>query len=156
MTGRGCPAAHRRRIPLLVLSSVAMILLLAGCQNFKQTVGIERTPPDEFEVESRAPLTMPPDYNLRPPEPGAERPQEVSTAAKAKQAIDSAGPGEPGKQASGQGLVYPGSAGRMPDQGNPNAQVAPNSLSARLLGYQGSGAGASVEDRATTPLQGVY
>ena len=46
-----------------------------------------------------APLTMPPDFNLRPPQPGAARPQEKSSEQQARQAIEQAGPGEPGKQA---------------------------------------------------------
>jgi len=33
---------------------------------------------DEFAVVTKAPLIMPPDYNLRPPRPGAARPQEQS------------------------------------------------------------------------------
>jgi hypothetical protein len=32
--------------------------------------------PDEFTVTTRAPLSMPPDFSLRPPSPGATRPQE--------------------------------------------------------------------------------
>ena len=34
--------------------------------------------PDEFAVVTRAPLSMPPDYGLRPPRPGAARPNETS------------------------------------------------------------------------------
>lgn len=34
--------------------------------------------PDEFAVVTRAPLSMPPDYGLRPPRPGAVRPNETS------------------------------------------------------------------------------
>jgi len=34
--------------------------------------------PDEFRVVKKAPLTVPPEYSLRPPELGAVRPLEVS------------------------------------------------------------------------------
>jgi hypothetical protein len=34
--------------------------------------------PDEFAVVTRAPLSLPPDFNLRPPRPGAARPNESS------------------------------------------------------------------------------
>jgi len=34
--------------------------------------------PDEFAVVTRAPLSLPPDFGLRPPRPGAARPNEVS------------------------------------------------------------------------------
>jgi hypothetical protein len=45
---------------------------LSGCQGMKEELGIGvRTPPDEFAVYSRAPLSLPPDYSLRPPAAGA-------------------------------------------------------------------------------------
>jgi len=136
--------------------------LLAGCTDFKKSIGLEPTLPDEFAVESRAPLTIPPDFELRPPQPGASRPQEKSADQQAKQLIEQAGPGEPGKQASDfrlrrseDGLPDIGARGRQaPD---PNAAVADQSLSSKLLGYDGaSGAGGAVEKRETPPLQGVY
>lgn len=34
--------------------------------------------PDEFAVVTRAPLSLPPDFDLRPPRPGAARPNESS------------------------------------------------------------------------------
>ena len=34
--------------------------LIAGCSDFKKSIGIEPSLPDEFAVESRAPLTIPP------------------------------------------------------------------------------------------------
>src|SRR3546814_15251460 len=43
--------------------------------------------PDEFRVVSRAPLTLPPDYNLRPPEPGAPRPQVGTPSQQAERAV---------------------------------------------------------------------
>jgi hypothetical protein len=46
-----------------------------------------RTPPDEFAVMERPPLSMPPDYALRPPRPGAPRPQIVDTAAQAQETL---------------------------------------------------------------------
>lgn len=56
---------------------VACLALLAGCgADTARTFGLTRDPPDEFQVSSRAPLTVPPDFNLRPPQPGQPRPQE--------------------------------------------------------------------------------
>src|SRR3546814_14802743 len=43
--------------------------------------------PDECRVVSRAPLTLPPDYNLRPPEPGAPRPQVGTPSQQAERAV---------------------------------------------------------------------
>lgn len=43
--------------------------------------------PDEFRVVRKAPLTVPPEYNLRPPAPGQARPQELSPEAQARVAV---------------------------------------------------------------------
>src|SRR5438445_12616262 len=102
---------------------------------------------------------MPPDFELRPPQPGAARPQEKSSGQQARQVIEQAGPGEPGKQApdlrlrrSEDGLPDIGApSGQAPD---PNAVVGDQSLSSKLLGYGGTGA-AAVGTREATPLEGV-
>jgi hypothetical protein len=128
----------------------------------KRAIGLERTSPDEFAVESRAPLTMPPDFELRPPQPGAARPQEKSAGQEARQVLEEAGPGEPGKRAPD--LRLRRAEDGLPDIGapssqtpDPNAVVAERSLSSKLLGYDGTGgAPAPVEKRETTPLKGVY
>ena len=128
--------------------------LLQGCSDFKRTIGLEPTMPDEFAVESRAPLTIPPDYALRPPRPGAPRPQEKTAAQQARRAFEEAGPGKPG--ASGTGAVS--DLGPLPGGGpDPNSQIAPDSLSGKLLGYDGQGGGeVSVVKRTTAPLKNVY
>ena len=62
-------------------------LSLAACSKTSEQFDFSKKAPDEFAVTTRAPLEMPPDYNLRPPRPGAPRPQEDSTIDEAKQAI---------------------------------------------------------------------
>jgi hypothetical protein len=152
----------RRAVYALTFLCSAGGLLISGCSDLKKAIGLEKTSPDEFAVESRAPLEMPPDFDLRPPQPGASRPQEKSSDKLARQVIEDAGPGEPGKQApdfrlrrSEDGLPDIGApSGQAPD---PNAKVADQSLSKKLLDYQSSGdAAAPVEKRETTPLKDVY
>jgi hypothetical protein len=63
------------RVRALILVPVALVLL-AGCEDTKRSLGLGKQPPDEFQVVRRAPLVVPPDYGLRPPQPGAARPQE--------------------------------------------------------------------------------
>ena len=43
--------------------------------------------PDEFAVVQRAPLTIPPDFELRPPRPGEVRPQTGTTSDQARAAL---------------------------------------------------------------------
>lgn len=65
------------------------LVLLAGCSsdNLSRTFGLTRDAPDEYTVTTRAPLSMPPDYSLRPPRPGAPRPQEQSERQQAAEAL---------------------------------------------------------------------
>jgi Protein of unknown function (DUF3035) len=44
---------------------------LLGCQSIREATGVAKLAPDEFTVLTKAPLILPPDYNLRPPQPGA-------------------------------------------------------------------------------------
>ena len=146
----------------LGILSLAGVVAVAGCTDFKRSIGLEATMPDEFAVESRAPLTIPPDFDLRPPTPGAPRPQEKSADQQAKDVMAEAGPGERGNKASDfrlrrteDGLPDIGArSGQAPD---PNAAVADRSLSGKLLDYGNTGDdSAAVEKRETTPLKGVY
>lgn len=60
---------------------------LSGCSEARRALGYDKAPPDEFAVVSRAPLAVPPDFKLRPPEPGAVRPQEGPVRDQARQAL---------------------------------------------------------------------
>jgi hypothetical protein len=77
----------RRKTTALYVSVISAGALLAGCQATKETLGLTKRSPDEFRVVSRAPLSLPPDYNLRPPTPGAPRPQEGTPRDQAQAAV---------------------------------------------------------------------
>lgn len=62
------------------------LALLAGCGGGKGGV-MGRAGPDEFAVQRRAPLVIPPDFALTPPRPGAPRPQEADSSTLALQAM---------------------------------------------------------------------
>jgi hypothetical protein len=88
---------------------LAVGLGVSGCEATRQALGLGKMPPDEFEVVTHAPLSMPANYELVPPQPGAPRPQEQSaqTAAETTLLSNSSGgtiaadPGgaSPGEQA---------------------------------------------------------
>jgi hypothetical protein len=83
------------------------VLSLTACSgNLERTFGLTRDAPDEFTVVTRAPLSMPPDYTLTPPQPGAARPQELTPQQQAEAALvpdavlsNTPGPESPGQQA---------------------------------------------------------
>lgn len=52
-----------------VFFCLALVLLsgsLSACSGVKKKLGLENSAPDEFLVTSRAPLSLPPEYDLRP------------------------------------------------------------------------------------------
>lgn len=71
--------------------ATALALLSAaaagGCGTLAKTFGSDTSSPDEFRVVTKAPLIIPPEYNLRPPRPGDPRPQELTAAQRAQRAI---------------------------------------------------------------------
>ena len=69
----------------ILLSCLAVSL--TACSGVRETIGLNRTPPDEFKVVKRAPLEVPDQLTLPPPRPGAPRPQELAVPVAAKQAL---------------------------------------------------------------------
>ncbi len=80
---------HRRSKSRLAAASVLLVsvLGLGACADTRKAIGWDKSTPDEFRVVSRAPLTLPPDFGLRPPAPGAARPQEQSPQEAARAAV---------------------------------------------------------------------
>jgi hypothetical protein len=73
---------------VMSLVAAGAVFALSGCGGqVRQALGMTKHSPDEFQVVTHAPLTLPPDYNLRPPEPGAPRPQEGTAAEQAQTAL---------------------------------------------------------------------
>jgi len=73
--------------PMALLAVLAAASAASGCSSLSQAVGGRGTAPDEFRVVTQAPLTLPPDYNLRPPRPGEPRPQELQPGQEARAAL---------------------------------------------------------------------
>ena len=72
----------RAGVALLVLA----LPLLSACAGgtVQEALGMGKRSPDEFAVVSRAPLVVPPDFDLRPPRPGEARPLVGTTGDQAR------------------------------------------------------------------------
>jgi hypothetical protein len=112
-----------RGMALPVLAAVGLATTLGGCTDIRRALGMEKVIPDEFAVVSRAPLAIPPDYTLRPPQPGAAPSQEVAAQDRAKEAVFRAGsqqaslPPAAGERSAGEGAL-------LQKAGAPNADPA--------------------------------
>lgn len=92
-------------------------LVLTGCSGIRNMAGLDKNSPDEFAIVNQPPLSMPPDYTLRPPRPGEPSPQNVTSTA---QAINALFPGRttmpPPMSAGEEALLQRiGAAGASPD-----------------------------------------
>jgi len=81
MTGKQVALGVR----LVLLGGAAVALI--GCQDIREAAGVTKTPPDEFAVVTKAPLVIPPDFNLRPPKPGAPPTNQASPTDSAEAAL---------------------------------------------------------------------
>jgi hypothetical protein len=73
---------HSKLICCLLLAGCAG---LTGCDTLRREAGLTKQAPDEFAVVTKAPLIIPPNFNLHPPAPGAPplNQQDPSTNAEA-------------------------------------------------------------------------
>lgn len=71
------------RGPATILMVAGGAMLLGACAQGGSL--FNRIRPDEYAVSRQAPLVVPPDFSLAPPNPGAPRPQDVDSS---KQALD--------------------------------------------------------------------
>jgi len=93
-------------VTLLALGALAM----GGCSAFENLGGGKKISPDEFKVVSHSPLTMPPNAELRPPRPGEPRPQEVTPAEQAREALAPQTAGRAQRGGAGNAPANPGGA----------------------------------------------
>ena len=94
--------------PAALIALVAMAL--GGCSAFENLGGGKKVSPDEFKIVSHSPLTMPPNAELRPPRPGEPRPQEVTPADQAKEALSPTPAGRVQDRVAGKQPATPGNA----------------------------------------------
>lgn len=76
------------RLSAVIAVSLAALVGASACNSgVRQALGVERTTPDEFRVVTIAPLTVPPEYALRPPQPGELRAEDVFQDRQAQRAL---------------------------------------------------------------------
>jgi hypothetical protein len=75
-----------RLLPALLALSLAATALSA-CDSMRRAAGLNKKSPDEFAVTTKAPLVIPPDFNLRPPMPGAPPANTLDPSSNAQVAL---------------------------------------------------------------------
>lgn len=62
---------------LTYFSATCALVLTSACASGPRDPGVNDAQQDEFRVVKKAPLTVPPNYSLRPPRAGVAQPAEV-------------------------------------------------------------------------------
>jgi len=75
-----------KRIPSVLLLGAAL-LSVSACGDIRETAGIKKKAPDEFAVVRRAPLSVPPNFDLRPPRPGERPVPQIDPRQEARTAV---------------------------------------------------------------------
>ena len=76
-----------KQFPVVAASVLLCLPLLAGCSGLREAAGLTKKSPDEFAVTTKAPLVVPPNFNLRPPTPGAPPTQQADPSTRAEMAL---------------------------------------------------------------------
>jgi hypothetical protein len=75
------------RLLTTVLALSVGCAALSGCDTLRKAAGLNKKSPDEFAVTTKAPLVIPPDFNLRPPLPGAPPTNSLDPSTTAENAL---------------------------------------------------------------------
>lgn len=85
------------------LGLLVAVLGLSACgSTVQESFGLGKRSPDEFQVVERAPLIIPPDRRLRPPQPGTPSPREGSASQEARATLTGRPSGGSGDQSPGE------------------------------------------------------
>ena len=131
----------------VLAAGVGAAALLSGCQHR----GYDRQRPDEFAVARQAPLVIPPDFALTPPQPGAAPTQGNNPSA---QALDALFGGPSARSPSERATVDAAGAdsadpGVRSDAGDPDTNVVDKGSTTRDIVAAPEGDGQAA--RASTP-----
>ncbi|WP_226016124.1 DUF3035 domain-containing protein [Novosphingobium sp. FKTRR1] len=139
------------------MRKVAALCLLATSASLLASCGaggslFNRARPDEFAVTRQAPLVVPPDFALAPPNPGAPRPQDVDSSRQALDALFGGPAPRSAVESDTLGRAGASATGIRSTVGDPKTRtVAKGSgLQTILAAPQGDGA----EAQANIPTQG--
>ena len=72
----------------LFIIVLLLIFGLSSCTSVKKTLGLEKDVPNEFLIEKRDPLTLPPDYNILPPDGNDETNKNKKSTSSLKSIFD--------------------------------------------------------------------
>ena len=75
------------RLKTLMLTAACGAMGLSACTTTSKALGITKNAPNEFNILTKAPLVVPPEYNLRPPQIGTSSAENNYSQKSAREAL---------------------------------------------------------------------
>ena len=72
---------------LKMAAGTGLVLAMSGCTRTSKALGLTKSTPNEFNILTKAPLVVPPEYNLRPPKIGESSAENNYTQKAAREAL---------------------------------------------------------------------
>ena len=71
---------------IVIFIYIIIFIITSSCQEVKRGLGFEKVRPDEFLIEKRSSLELPPDYN-EIPKPNSKSKERITTDQKLKKIL---------------------------------------------------------------------
>ncbi|HFB54730.1 MAG TPA: DUF3035 domain-containing protein [Hellea balneolensis] len=120
------------RINLIGLMT-ATAFMGAGCSTGAKVLGIRKSAPNEFNILTKPPLIVPPEYNLRPPRTGELNIEEKYSTVAARKAL--LGEIDPAKPSAGEAVLIAKAGGGKADPTVRALIDASNSIERKNRGF---------------------
>ena len=75
------------RLRTLMLATACAAMGLSACSQTTKALGLTKNSPNEFNILTKAPLVVPPEYNLRPPQVGTSNAENNYSQKSARDAL---------------------------------------------------------------------
>lgn len=74
-------------VKTLLLATACAAMGLSACTQTTKALGLKKSAPNEFNILTKAPLVVPPEYNLRPPQIGTSSAENNYSQKSAREAL---------------------------------------------------------------------
>jgi hypothetical protein len=117
----------------LIAFMATSALVSGGCATGAKVLGIRKSAPNEFNILTKPPLIVPPEYNLRPPRTGELNVEEKYSTVAARKAL--LGEVDPAKPSAGEAVLMSKAGGGKADPTVRAMIDASNSIERKNRGF---------------------
>ncbi len=118
---------------LILAGLLTGVLAASGCSSVSKGLGLKKNTPNEFNILTKPPLVVPPQYNLRPPQTGELDVEEKFSTVAARKVL--LGEVDPAKPSPGEAVLISKAGGGRADPAIRVIIDAQNSIERKNRGF---------------------